>query len=73
MQQSIVKFIALSYLYWPNDNYKRLLINNRHMFYQLSVNKTLSFINKRLRFYQLTVNKNTIFYDGRKPEAATAV
>jgi len=24
-------------------------------------------------FYQLTVNKNTIFYDDRKPEAATAV
>ena len=24
-------------------------------------------------FYQLTVNNNTIFYDDRKPEAATAV
>jgi hypothetical protein len=24
-------------------------------------------------FYQLTVNKNAIFYDDRKPEAATAV
>jgi len=24
-------------------------------------------------FYQLIVNKNTIFYDDRKPEAATVV
>ena len=51
----------------------RLLINNRHMFYQLLVNKTLSFINNRPMFYQLIVNKNTIFYDDGKPEAATAV
>ena len=43
------------------------------MFYQLLVNKTISFINNRLMFYQLTVNNNTIFYDDRKPEAATAV
>jgi len=43
------------------------------MFYQLLVNKTLSFINNRPMFYQLTVNKNTVFYDDRKPEAATAV
>jgi len=43
------------------------------MFYQLLVNKTLSFINNRPMFYQLVVNKNTIFYDDRKPEAATAV
>jgi len=43
------------------------------MFYQLLVNKTLSFINNRPMFYQLIVNKNTIFYDDRKPEAATAV
>jgi len=25
-------------LYWLNDNYKRLLLNNRHMFYQLIFN-----------------------------------
>ena len=43
------------------------------MFYQLLVNKTLSFINDRPVFYQLIFNKNTIFYDDRKPEAATAV
>ena len=43
------------------------------MFYQLLVNKTLSFMNNRPMFYQLIVNKNTIFYDDRKPEAATAV
>jgi hypothetical protein len=43
------------------------------MFYQLLINKTLSFINNRPMFYQLIVNKNTIFYDDRKPEAATAV
>ena len=43
------------------------------MFYQLLVNKTLSFINNRPMFYQFIVNKNTIFYDDRKPEAATAV
>jgi len=43
------------------------------MFYQLLVNKTISFINNRPMFYQLIVNKNTIFYDDRKPEAATAV
>ena len=43
------------------------------MFYQLVVNKTLSFINNRPMFYQLIVNKNTIFYDDRKREAATAV
>jgi len=42
------------------------------MFYQLLVNKTLSFMNNRPMFYQLIVNKNTIFYD-RKPEAAMAV
>ena len=60
-------------LCWLNDNYKRLLINNRHMFYQLLVNKTLSFINNRPMFYQLIVNKNTIFYDDRKPEAATTI
>ena len=35
------------------------------MFYQLLVNKTISFINNIPMFYQLTVN-NTIFYD-RKP------
>ena len=60
-------------LYWRNDNHKRPLLNNRHMFYQLLVNKTLSFINNRPMFYQFIVNKNTIFYDDRKPEAATAV
>jgi len=43
------------------------------MFYQLLVNKTISFINNRPMFYQFIVNKNTIFYDDRKPEAATAV
>ena len=43
------------------------------MFYQLLVNKTLSFINNRPMFYQLIVNKKTIFYDDRKPEAAMAV
>jgi len=43
------------------------------MFYQLLVNKTLSFIKNRPMFYQLIVNKNTIFYDDRKPEAAMAV
>ena len=59
--------------YWLNDNYKRLLINNRHIFYQLLVNKSPSFINNRPMFYQLTVNKNTFFNDDRKPEAATAV
>jgi hypothetical protein len=31
------------------------------MFYQMLVNKTLSFINNRPMFYQLIVNKNTIF------------
>jgi len=60
-------------LYWLNDNYKRLLMNNRHMFYQLLVNKTPSFINNRPMFYKMVVNKNTIFYDDRKPEAATTV
>jgi hypothetical protein len=39
------------------------------MFYQLLVNKTISFINNRPMFYQLTVNNNTVFYDDRKPEA----
>jgi len=72
MQQSVVKFIALSYRHC-SIYYKRLLINNRHMFYQLLVNKTLSFIKNRPMFYQLIVNKNTIFYDDRKPEAAMAV
>jgi hypothetical protein len=42
------------------------------MFYQLLVNKSLSFIKNRPIIYQLIVNKNT-FYDDRKPEAATAV
>ena len=39
-------------LYWRNDNHKRPLLNNRHMFYQLLVNKTLSFMmigNQRLQ------------------------
>ena len=53
-------------LYWLSDNYKRPLLNNRHMFYQLLVNKTLSFINNRPMFYQLIVNKNTIFYDDQR-------
>jgi len=43
------------------------------MFYQLLVNKTLSFINNRPMFYKYIVNKNTIFYDDRKPEAAPAI
>ena len=43
------------------------------MLYQLLVNKTISSINNRPMFYQLTVNNNTIFYDDRKPDAATAV
>jgi len=43
------------------------------MFYQLLVNKTISFINNRPMFYQLIVNKNTIIYDDRKSEAAMAV
>jgi hypothetical protein len=43
------------------------------MFYQLLVNKTISFINNRPMCYQLIVNKNTIFYDDRKPQAAIAV
>ena len=43
------------------------------MFYQLLVNKTISFINNRPMFYQSTVNKNTFFNDDKKPEAATAV
>ena len=43
------------------------------MFYQLLVNKTPSFINNRPMFYKMVVNKNTIFYDDRKPEAATTV
>jgi len=43
------------------------------MFYQLLVNKTVTFINNRPVFYELTINNNTIFYDDRKPEAATAV
>jgi len=60
-------------LHWLNDNYKRPLLNNIHIFYQLLVNRTLYFINNKPMFYQLIVNKNTIFYDDRKPEAATAV
>jgi hypothetical protein len=59
-------------LYWLNDNYKKPLLNNRHTFYQLLVNKTLSFINNSPMFYELIVNKNTIFYDDRKTEVATA-
>jgi hypothetical protein len=32
-----------------------------------------SFINNRSMFSQLIDNKNTIFYDDRKPDAATGV
>jgi len=58
MQQLTVKFIALSYRHCST------CFGHYNAHHQEAVKPI---------FYQLIVNKNTIFYDDRKPEAATAV